>query len=187
MRNRPATKFSSPKLAKLIENTHLANGELCFTSSILCAAFTNSITYPATASSANNSSSPSQSDSANSTATPARSTQSSSSNTSHKTSVGAIAGGVVGGVALLLLLGALIFLVRKRRNSREPEHPSYVEVSGESKRLQGQGLHEIYQMPSEMDGNPRQIRVAELRGDGVQSPVELRGEYEPSELNGSVR
>ncbi|MCJ1271096.1 hypothetical protein MMC22_010995 [Lobaria immixta] len=163
---RPATKFSSPKLAKLIENTHFAN---------------------ATASSANNSSSPSQSDSENSTATPARSTQSSSSNTSHKTSVGAIAGGVVGGVALLLLLGALIFLVRKRSNSREPEHPSYVEVSGESKRLRGQGLQEMYQMPSEMDGNPRQIRVAELRGDGVQSPVELRGEYEPSELNGSVR
>lgn len=169
-----------------MQNTHFANGEWCSTSSILDVPFTNSMTYPVTTSSANNSSSPSQSDSTDSSATPARSTQSSSSNTSHKTPVGAIAGGVVGGVALLVLLGALIFLVRKRRKSRDPEHPSYVEVSGESKRPQGHGLQEMYQMPSEMEGNLRQTRVAEL-GDGAQSPVELRGGYEGSELNGSVR
>lgn len=121
------------------------------------------------------------------------STQPSSSNNSHRTPVGAIAGGIVGGVALLALLGVLIFLARKRRKSREPKHPPYVEVSGESKGQQGQNLHEMYQMPEELEGNLQQNRLvgqsrrAELSGDGTHSPVELSGDRDVSELNGSVR
>lgn len=169
--NRPATTFNSPQLAKLLDITHFTISEFGSTSSILGVHFTNSMTYPATNSSATNSSSSSQSGSAGST-------QPSSSNTSHKTPAGAIAGGVVGGLAVLAFLGALVFfLFRRRKRSSEPEHPSYVEVSGEPKRGQGQGLQE-------MDGDPRR-RVAELGGDGIHPPVELRGEHEVGELDGS--
>ena len=37
-----------------------------------------------------------------------------------KPNVGAIAGGVVGGVVLLILVGALIFFLRKRKRTRDP-------------------------------------------------------------------
>ncbi|MCJ1471176.1 hypothetical protein MMC07_009824 [Pseudocyphellaria aurata] len=160
---RPATKFNSPGLAKLLDITHFSN---------------------TTTSSATNSSSPSGSTDSSTAA--ARSTQSSSSNGSKGAPAGAIAGGIVGGVAVLALLGALIFFVRKRRRSRDaPEPPSYVEVSGESKRRQQQGLQEMYQMPEEMEGHPRHHRVAELGADDAHSPIELRGEHDAAELTGT--
>ncbi|MCJ1466753.1 hypothetical protein MMC07_005373 [Pseudocyphellaria aurata] len=155
---RPATKFDSPELAKLLDITH----------------FSNTTTSSATKSS----SSPSPTDSSNASTPPG---PTDSSNASKRTPAGAIVGGIVGGVAFLALLGALIFFARrKRRKSRESEPPSY-EVSGESKRQQQQqDPQEMYQMPEEMGGIP----VAEL---GAHSPVELRGDYDAVELNGSAR
>ncbi|MCJ1464264.1 hypothetical protein MMC07_002877 [Pseudocyphellaria aurata] len=84
---------------------------------------------------------------------------------------GAIAGGVVGGVAVLASLGALIFFfARKRRKSRLSEPRLLHELSGESqRRQQPSGPQEMYQMPEEMAGNP----IAELNAHW--SPVELAG------------
>ncbi|MCJ1463896.1 hypothetical protein MMC07_002505 [Pseudocyphellaria aurata] len=153
---RTATKFDSTGLAKLLDITH----------------------FNTTTSATNSSSS-----ATNSSSLPNSTNSTDSSNASKGASAGAIAGGVVGGVAVLALLGgALIFFARKRRRSRESEPPSNVELPGESERKQ-QVLGEIYQMPGEVDGHPRQIRVAEL---GAQSPVELRGEHAAFELNGSA-
>ncbi|MCJ1463268.1 hypothetical protein MMC07_001874 [Pseudocyphellaria aurata] len=143
---RPATKFNSPGLAKLLGVTPVSNAT--------------------TSSATNSSSSPGSTD---------------SSNASKGTPAGAIAGGIVGGLAVLALLGALIFFARKRRRLRESEPPSSVEVSGESKRQQQQGPQEMHQMPGEMGGIP----VAEL--GAPRSPVELRGEHDAVELNGSAR
>ncbi|MCJ1465552.1 hypothetical protein MMC07_004170 [Pseudocyphellaria aurata] len=142
---RPATKFDSPGLAKLLDITHFSN--------TTNPSVTKSDVLPS------------------STGFP------DSSNPSKRTPIGAIAGGVVGGVAVLALVGALILFARKRRRLRESEPPSHLEVSGESKRQQPRGPQEMYQMPGEMGGNP----VAEL---GARSPVELRGEYNAAELRG---
>ncbi|MCJ1469011.1 hypothetical protein MMC07_007643 [Pseudocyphellaria aurata] len=167
---RPATKFDSPGLAKLLDITHFSNTT---TSSA-----TKSSSPPSPTDSSNTSTPPGPTDSSNASTPPG---PTDSSNASKGTPAGAIAGGIVGGVAVLALLGASIFFVRrKRRKSRESEPPSY-EVSGESKRQQQQqGPQEMYQMPEEMGGIP----VAEL---GAHSPVELMGDYDAVELNGSAR
>lgn len=89
-------------------------------------------------------------------------------------------------MALLVLLGALAFFVQKRRRSRRLEHVPYSEASGEFKRRQGQGPQEMYQMAPEMEGDPQHSRVAELRGESVLSPVELRAGAEVVELSGSA-
>ncbi|MCJ1468324.1 hypothetical protein MMC07_006952 [Pseudocyphellaria aurata] len=166
---RPAGNLDSTELAKLFDITHFSNTTTSST--------TNSSSSPTNSpSSATNSpssatDSPSLPDSTNNTV---------SSNASKGTPAGTIAGGIVGGVAVLALLGALIFFAQKRRRSPESKPPSY-EVSGESQRQQQPGPQEMYQMPEEMGGNP----VAEL---GANSPIELwGGHHDAVELNGSAR
>lgn len=91
-------------------------------------------------------------------------------------------------MAVLTSLGALIFLVRRGRKSRERNRRrSYFELSNESKHGQRQGVQEMFQMPPEMEENPRPSAVAELGGDGAPLPAELSGGYEAIELNGSAR
>jgi len=53
-------------------------------------------------------------------APPGSAPSSSSSSSPGKSNTGAIAGGVVGGVVLLILVGALIFFLRKRKRTRDP-------------------------------------------------------------------
>jgi len=53
-------------------------------------------------------------------------------------STGAIAGGVVGGVLFLVLVGALIFFLRKRKKARDPF--GSMEKSGESSSTLSQSL-----------------------------------------------
>ncbi|MCJ1465317.1 hypothetical protein MMC07_003934 [Pseudocyphellaria aurata] len=166
---RPATNFASPKLAQLISITHFTN---------------------TTISSTTNSSSSSSSDSPDSSTSSSRPTQPSSSNTSHKSAVHYIAGGVAGGVAFLILLGALIFFVQKRRKSRGPEPVSYAEASGEPNHRPDPDPREMApelegDTAPEMEGDLQQTRAVELSGKRF-SPLELRGDFEVAELYGSA-
>ncbi|MCJ1462821.1 hypothetical protein MMC07_001424 [Pseudocyphellaria aurata] len=171
---RPTTHFASPELAQLISVTHFAN---------------------TTTSSTTNSSSSSPSDSSTFSSRPA---QPPSSNTSHKSPGQYIAGGVAGGVAFLVLLGALIFFVRRRRKSHGPEPVSYAEAFGEPKHRPDPGPREtVPEMEGdtapemegdtapEVEGDLQQTRAVELSGKRF-SPPEMKGDFEVAELKGSA-
>ncbi|EPS36878.1 hypothetical protein H072_9533 [Dactylellina haptotyla CBS 200.50] len=104
------------------------------------------------------------------------------------TNVGAIAGGVVGGIAGLALIGGLLFLyLRERRNSQNLRRVS--EASRTS--LGPHDMGEIYE-PKELDATTPEI-PSELPGDSpvagpskpVPEPVELPGSEVPAKPAGS--
>ena len=102
---------------------------------------------------------------------------------------GAIAGGVVGGVVGLAVVGAVVFYFyrrMKRRNSAEqhqdasddlkplahPQAPAELQVS-QGAQLDGQGIQEMQQQPSEMpahgrlgEGNNREAQYELDAGQG---------------------
>ncbi|KAK6361853.1 hypothetical protein TWF730_005565 [Orbilia blumenaviensis] len=98
------------------------------------------------------------------------------------TNVGAIAGGVVGGVAGLALIAGLLILFRRRRNREK-----FRRVSGASgSNLGPHDMGEIYE-PKELDATTPEI-PSELPGDSppvgpskpVAEPVELPGSEVPA-------
>lgn len=94
------------------------------------------------------------------------------------TNVGAIAGGVVGGVAGLALIAGLLLLLRRRNNKEKLKR-----VSGASgSNLKPHDMGDVYE-PKELDATTPQI-PSELPGDspmvGPSKPA-----AEPAELPGS--
>jgi hypothetical protein len=82
--------------------------------------------------------------------------------------VGAIAGGVIGGVALIAIAAATFFFVSRRRRAKSPQHkPGPTEATSDAKNQHGLAsgstphkdpaeLHEQYQ-PAEMTGQGKEL------------------------------
>ena len=93
---------------------------------------------------------------------PGPTSSSGSKSTSH---TGAIAGGVVGGIAALALIAGLIFWLLHRKNKRKHDRSGYSAPGGQSSELpvregkpETQELHEDYR-PLEMDGSHPTIEL----------------------------
>ena len=99
--------------------------------------------------------------------------QGSESESKHKKlSGGAIAGIVIGALALLLLLGALIFLCLRRRK-REPDPPSTPPVEIDTgKRIDQPPSGQVSNYASEVDGQEK----IEIQGNPIMFPQELEAE-----------
>jgi hypothetical protein len=80
--------------------------------------------------------------------------------------VGAIVGGVVGGIVLLIVLGSLIYFLRRRSRAQRPETAGakHTEDNGSKPELDGRGVTR-QSMPN-ADGNmvPTANQVHELDG-----------------------
>jgi Eukaryotic aspartyl protease len=95
---------------------------------------------------------------------------------------GAIAGIVIGAVAGLLLLGALIFFCLRRRK-REPEAPSTLPVEIDAgKRIEPPGSAQASNYASEVDGKEK----IEIQGNPIMHPQELEAEVPDSMAAGGV-
>ncbi|KAJ5916588.1 hypothetical protein N7504_000603 [Penicillium tannophilum] len=111
--------------------------------------------------------------SGNSTSSSSTTTQQAESGTSHSSNTGAIAGGVVGGVAGLALIGALLwfFIVRNKRQERGalPTRKINELPAGEPPELS------VGNPPELSAGNPPELSGGEMRHMPVE-PVELSSE-----------
>ncbi|KAK6350907.1 hypothetical protein TWF718_004089 [Orbilia javanica] len=139
-------------------------------------------------SSTSNGGNPSSTTDSNPSSTTSSSTPTNSTGTStpvpsgsSSTNVGAIAGGVVGGVAGLALLGTLLLLFRRRNNKEKLKRISGASGSD----LRPHDMGDVYE-PKELDATTPQI-PSELPGDSpmvgpskpTMEPVELPGSEVP--------
>jgi hypothetical protein len=108
---------------------------------------------------------PNNAQSPSSTATPA---------SSSSTSTGAIAGGVVGGLAVLALAGLGFYFIRRRTN-KKAEHGEAAEIDDKNIKPWDEKRAEAYTYHSELPGP---IAAAEM---GTQEPAELHGDTIPGD------
>lgn len=94
--------------------------------------------------------------------------------------MGAIAGGVVGGVAAIAIIGGLVWWLRRRKHEAAGKYQQHKPEPAADLR-EGRAEMDAYTKPVEMSGQPYDRPPAELYQDWTPSPRE----FSPVELDGT--